>query len=993
MAYYSNAFNQPYHNHFQQEHVALERLASAIAIRAIHVVDDADSSGQGAQFPTYRESVNDDGSTSELRCLPLLDVSVDVEVTSTISYTSLTQTFSNFSTSRITEAHYIFPLYDGATITFFKCSVGHDKILEGKVKPKGEARAEYKQAVAEQRVAALLEEHTPEVFETQLGNIPAKSVVKVEIQYVNELKVDIGGEGVLVTIPTSVAPRYGSPPLGYPSSTTKFGKTSSHGLSITVNITSANPIRKLESRSHPVSVEMGAPGSLRSPIPTSTFSAFARAASTFEAPPTPMYDPKKALAVLSDPSASLSKDFVLLILSSGSSLTESRALKEAPVNDTGEAAMMVTLCPRDLAASTFPLETFELFKREIIFIADRSGSMMGEKINTLKEALHVFLKSLPEKIFFNIYSFGNKFSSLWSASQEYTQQSLDAAMHHISNGFNADMGGTEILSAITAAFQRRIVQDNLTSQIIVLTDGEVWDEERLITFIDESRQKCKGAVRFFALGIGDSVSHRLIEGIGRQGGGYAEVVAADRKGKWAERVIRMLKGALIPPTWDCQIEIDEFTDNPLQQQNFQSPHERPEYIQAPCRIPSLHTFARQSVFFLFPQQAKSVPKTVTIKATAPSGETITTHLDIEETPAGTNIIHCLAARAAISDLETGKSWMHRASSNLTTDDASVSLDRAVRIEAERLGTLYKITGKWTSFVAVDNNEGLQSPSRFYKAQRSELSELTQPRMRVARRGLTRARHTLPVVQSASPGRVNSVKWNSALTTWDNAYQGMPLDHITQSPQSNRSMRGPVSMLEEPSPTLYQSDIGASLYASSQNNLLESEEESQLIGGGRKSLFCPHTNCKRSLGSGLPAKENLIEHTRRVHRDEVEDEKVTLQDLVALQTAEGSFPLLQYQTRQLLGAILGLRSLHQLFLAEGVQDIFDTLLVIRFMRIIFLEEKELWELMVQKAERWVKSQLPDGANLEALLDRLKVDDGEAKDVGNNGEEEEKVNRVC
>ena len=41
------------------------------------------------------------------------------------------------------------------------------------------------------------------------------------------------------------------------------------------------------------------------------------------------------------------------------------------------------------------------------------------------------------------------------------------------------------------------------------------------------------------------------------------------------------------------------------------------------------------------------------------------------------------------------------------------------------------------------------------------------------------------------------------------------------------------------------------------------------GGPKASCMCPHSDCKRSTGTGFSRRENLIEHLRRVHRG-VED---------------------------------------------------------------------------------------------------------------------------
>jgi len=53
-------------------------------------------------------------------------------------------------------------------------------------------------------------------------------------------------------------------------------------------------------------------------------------------------------------------------------------------------------------------------KSEFIFVLDRSGSMgTGNRIEKAKESLIIFLKSLPVGSYYNIYSFGTSFKSMY----------------------------------------------------------------------------------------------------------------------------------------------------------------------------------------------------------------------------------------------------------------------------------------------------------------------------------------------------------------------------------------------------------------------------------------------------------------------------------------------------------------------------------------------------------------------------------------------------
>jgi hypothetical protein len=74
--------------------------------------------------------------SSNTRCLPILDVNIEVDVKSSIAKTKVTQTFTNVSSFVIKEANYSFPLYDGAAVVEFRCHIGDDRVLEGVVKTK-----------------------------------------------------------------------------------------------------------------------------------------------------------------------------------------------------------------------------------------------------------------------------------------------------------------------------------------------------------------------------------------------------------------------------------------------------------------------------------------------------------------------------------------------------------------------------------------------------------------------------------------------------------------------------------------------------------------------------------------------------------------------------------------------------------------------------------------------------------------------------------------
>lgn len=78
---------------------------------------------------------------------------------------------------------------------------------------------------------------------------------------------------------------------------------------------------------------------------------------------------------------------------------------------------------------------------EYIFLLDRSGSMGGKRIEKAKEALILFIKSLPQDTYFNVVSFGSGSQTMFKSSVKYNDKEIDSAVKDVKK-MSADMGGT-----------------------------------------------------------------------------------------------------------------------------------------------------------------------------------------------------------------------------------------------------------------------------------------------------------------------------------------------------------------------------------------------------------------------------------------------------------------------------------------------------------------------------------------------------------------------
>jgi len=113
--------------------------------------------------------------------------------------------------------------------------------------------------------------------------------------------------------------------------------------------------------------------------------------------------------------------------------------------------------------------------RSVKIVIDCSGSMSGTSISQAREALLRILDELRPQDFFNIVLFGSGAKALF-------ERQVPADVRHVSdarlyaNALDSNMGGTEIGGALARAFALGS-PDGISSDVLLITDGEVWGIE------------------------------------------------------------------------------------------------------------------------------------------------------------------------------------------------------------------------------------------------------------------------------------------------------------------------------------------------------------------------------------------------------------------------------------------------------------------------------------------------------------------------------------
>ena len=133
-----------------------------------------------------------------------INTDVTLNVSGLVARVSVRQEFRNEG-DEWAEGVYVFPLPDSAAVDRMRVRIG-ERLIEGEIREKEEAREEYERARNEGSKTSLVEEQRPNLFTTSVANIAPGEKVFVDIEYLENLRYDKGT--FAIRFPMTLTPRY-----------------------------------------------------------------------------------------------------------------------------------------------------------------------------------------------------------------------------------------------------------------------------------------------------------------------------------------------------------------------------------------------------------------------------------------------------------------------------------------------------------------------------------------------------------------------------------------------------------------------------------------------------------------------------------------------------------------------------------------------------------------------------------------------------------------
>lgn len=428
--------------------------------------------------------------------IALQSVKVDAKIENLLCQVTVKQSYRNLEKVNI-EAVYTFPLPLDAVLLDMTIKT-KSRELKGVVVEKSEAEDRYEDAITDGDTAIMLEQIDPGLYTMNVGNLQPKESIDISFTYAELFKWQ--DNSIRFFFPTTVAPRYGSPA----SMEIEDHQVPEHDLthenffSMKLSISGMLSKAAVESPSHKIVFR------------------------TLD---------DHIFVTVQDAQAAMDRDFILNI----SMDTDEKSAAHVEPDGDGYVAL----------ASFYPKFSFmnHIEPRCITIVMDCSGSMVGDSIAQSRKALYKILRLLRPQDMFNIVCFGSTYHKLFPCPTSANSSNIRKAEALLSV-LDADMGGTEIGQAIDAAIEEDAPRQ-LSREILLLTDGEVWDWETVTARV------AKSGVRFFTVGVGSSVTESFVQTLANVTGGACELVSPNEA--MAEKIVRHFKRIYSPRVKNVKI--------------------------------------------------------------------------------------------------------------------------------------------------------------------------------------------------------------------------------------------------------------------------------------------------------------------------------------------------------------------------------------------------------------------------------------------------------
>jgi len=424
--------------------------------------------------------------------IPLKGVYIQAEIQDLLSEVSVSQTFTNAENKNI-EAVFTFPLPIDAVLLSFSVTL-NEKHLIGTIQERKQAEENYEEAIVEGNTAILLQQVEAGLYTVNIGNLTANETAVIAFQYT---QLHNWTEDVLRWhIPTVLAPRFGQPVIE-PQQVPDVDILVEHTYTLSVAINGLLKRAIIESPSHGIDVKV---------------------------------KDENTIVQLQEGRAFLDRDLILNFRLS------SDKVSAVCDKDIDGYVALASFCPTGPAQVNNEQEN-EKQSRLIKLLVDCSGSMTGESIAQARVALLNIIESLNERDQFLLIRFGSSIAKDIPKPLQATKENIIHARNVIAK-IDADLGGTEIFIALEQTI--KLAKNNESADILLITDGEIWDDvtekshtQKMIELANKNQQ------RIFTVGVGSSVSERIVRELAEGTQGACELVNPEEG--MAEKIERHFK--------------------------------------------------------------------------------------------------------------------------------------------------------------------------------------------------------------------------------------------------------------------------------------------------------------------------------------------------------------------------------------------------------------------------------------------------------------------